>query len=501
MKRSHKCMTSAEVARRILDSSSSDESDVNDSSNFDIDSDVDAPLLNDLEADGEEEIVEDRFDVAKNSSNDKGSNEKGSSSSKKRKEVKLKYSILPSCKCKKKCIEKVPEDQRKIIFDRYWESESTDERRLWLHGRINCKEKKVCRTPSMTAVNKNRQVSREYTFDVEGVAKTVCKIFFLNTLGYRNDKVLTRMYESMTPSKMRPGKDLRGKRTPKHALTEEEKNSIDEHIRSFKPSVSHYRRAHAPLRLYLSPELTGREMYNYYKESQGSCRISYNTYMKRINKMNISFVKLGEEECEVCTAIELHECAQNKEECTKTERMEAIQEGVCEQCDSWKLHIKRDKEARTQYQNDRDTFPEKDHFFLSADMQKVIMLPRLPGQKIAVFTRRIVMFHETFAPLVPDEKIRKEWANEKKKFTKIKPHGMIWHEGIMGRNDEDVCSTAVKLLTQTPYREGKVVNVWWDNCAGQGKNWTLYSQMVYQVNNHPSIEEIIFKYLEKGHTL
>ena len=45
--------------------------------------------------------------------------------------------------------------------------------------------------------------------------------------------------------------------------------------------------------------------------------------------------------------------------------------------------------------------------------------------------------------------------------THVKPlHGMIWHEGIMGRIDEDVCSTAVKLLTQTPYREGKVVNVW-----------------------------------------
>jgi len=35
---------------------------------------------------------------------------------------------------------------------------------------------------------------------------------------------------------------------------------------------------------------------------------------------------------------------------------------------------------------------------MSVDMQKVIMLPRLPGVKTCVFTWRLVAFHETFAP-------------------------------------------------------------------------------------------------------
>ena len=43
--------------------------------------------------------------------------------------------------------------------------------------------------------------------------------------------------------------------------------------------------------------------------------------------------------------------------------------------------------------------------YFSADLQKVVMLPRLPGNKTSVFTQRIILFHETFAPLVPEKKL------------------------------------------------------------------------------------------------
>ena len=57
------------------------------------------------------------------------------------------------------------------------------------------------------------------------------------------------------------------------------------------------------------------------------------------------------------------------------------------------------------------------------------MLPRLPGMKKAIFTRRIILFHETFAPLGGT------------KNNQNKPIGVIWHEGIAGRYDEDLAST------------------------------------------------------------
>ena len=100
-------------------------------------------------------------------------------------------------------------------------------------------------------------------------------------------------------------------------------------------------------------------------------------------------------------------------------------------------------------------------------MQKVIMLPCLPGVKTVVFTCRITLYHETFAPLVPSKEKRKEWREAKKPFKLLKPLGMIWHEAIQGRNDENVCSSLVKLLHHPRYRVANKITIWADNCSGQ----------------------------------
>ena len=70
----------------------------------------------------------------------------------------------------------------------------------------------------------------------------------------------------MTPSKVKPLPDKRGKHTPKYALDNSTQALIDEHIDSFNPSAGHYRRAHAPLQLYLPPELTIKYIYDLFKE-------------------------------------------------------------------------------------------------------------------------------------------------------------------------------------------------------------------------------------------
>ena len=131
--------------------------------------------------------------------------------------------------------------------------------------------------------------------------------------------------------------------------------------------------------------------------------------------MNISFVKLGEEECEYCIMYEQHEHDGNDEI-----------GNTCKKYDGWKLHVERAKVSRELYRVDAALEPSPSSAYFSADMQKVIMLPRIPGVKTAVFTKRLVAFHETFAPSLG-------------KFSgNIKPTGVIWHEGFSGRNAEDV---------------------------------------------------------------
>lgn len=46
----------------------------------------------------------------------------------------------------------------------------------------------------------------------------------------------------------------------------------------------------------------------------------------------------------------------------------------------------------------KDPMPGSERY-VSAVMQKIIMLPSMPRVKTCVFTNRLVAFHETFAPL------------------------------------------------------------------------------------------------------
>ena len=107
---------------------------------------------------------------------------------------------------------------------------------------------------------------------------------FLYTLGYKHDTILT---------KTNPVADNRGKHKPKHAMADENIQIIDTHIESFRPTISHYRRAHAAWRRELQPKLTVKMMHGYSKGTHPKAKCSEDTYRRRVKMKNISFAKLG----------------------------------------------------------------------------------------------------------------------------------------------------------------------------------------------------------------
>ena len=131
---------------------------------------------------------------------------------------------------------------------------------------------------------------------------------FLNTIGHHSDKIITAALITTTDIGTNCG-DLRGKHPKKHGITEEQRAFMKRHIRSFKPQISHYGRAHAPNRLYLPCVLTITEMYVDYveecKKDEQRC-LSYVSYTRELKSQNISFAKLGNEECEICDEHQLH---------------------------------------------------------------------------------------------------------------------------------------------------------------------------------------------------
>ena len=193
-----------------------------------------------------------------------------------------------------------PTELRKEIYAQYWEK-SDIQKREFLCQRVSEYEKKS----KLGEGTKNRQKSRQYTLKSGGLAVPVCQSFFLKTLGYQRSHVVDYIFSQQHGLVK---KDMRGSHTPSHKLSLDKEKSVIDHINSFHPAISHYRRKHAPLRLYLPPELDITKLYKDYKEKFLVQPVSYSTYRKYLRKMNISFTKLGEEECEECEEFKLHEC-------------------------------------------------------------------------------------------------------------------------------------------------------------------------------------------------
>ena len=301
------------------------------------------------------------------------------------------------------------------------------------------------------------------------------EVFLINTGLHSSDSVIKALVAQLSPTQISPPVSKRGKHPPKHKLQQEPKEEIKGYINMFNPAVSNYRREHARQQKYLPPELTVREMYDDFSQTSSGL-IHYSTYQKIVHSMNISFAKLGEEECETCEKYKMHE--------------HDSEEGTLPNVDMGKLkekafHSQMKIAANVKlgyciFQNQiycedcKKQVNEKEAIF-AADLEKVTMLPRMPGFKTAIFTRRTILFNETSAPLGDH----------------------IWHKGIRGRNDEDICSVYCKFLDNPRFKDKTSITIWADNCTAQNKNWTLFSGLVHYVNQLNLLETLMINFLRR----
>ena len=383
------------------------------------------------------------------------------------------HPLLPPCgtSCKRKCTSKFKSDDRSLIHDKFWEM-GYNERKAWVAAHVKLSHVKRRRSESGT-----RSCTRFYTLPAQDCGDAVvCKKFIISTLGLTCDKTITTAVSvPLGGNVITVMTDRRGKHDPSNKFSDTVVEQIKNHIESYHPSISHYRREHAPFRRYISPEISVRDMHQDYAARYPQHHCSYEFYRKTVKSMNISFVKLGEEECELCLQHEVHK----NNNCTET---------ACQSCSLWSYHMQAAQISRRHYQDDAERTVEDNEAVLSVDMQKVIMLPRMPGVKTCVFTRRLVCFHETFAPL----------GGTKRSMGQ--PLGILWHEGLSSRNAEDVMSCYAKAMRHPLYRDKSKFTFYADNCSAQNKNWTLFTGMIAEVNRVGGPDQVTVKYLEKGHT-
>ena len=196
-----------------------------------------------------------------------------------------------------------------------------------------------------------------------------------------------------------------------------------------------------------------KEMFDDYLAKHLESESHYDSYRKVIKKHNIGFVKLGEEECEACEEHNQHLIEANHLD----------NEGPgCEICKVRDKHLALARVSRELCRKDRD-YPPEEGILLSSDMQKVVMIPKMPGYKSVRFQKRLTVYHQTFSPL----------GDAKGSV------GVVWHSAMMQRNDEDVASAYISAIRSARYLDASSLTIWVDNCSAQNKNWTLYTVLCF----------------------
>ena len=174
-------------------------------------------------------------------------------------------------------------------------------------------------------------------------------------------------------------------------------------------------------------------MYDDFRKAEPDTSICYDSYYKQVKSFNISYVKLGEEECEKCDMQEKHAAEFHGDEAgeysAQNEYQSLYHDKVkiyityfinCKICDELNLHLQKAKATREAYRRDGDREETEEEFTVSTDRQKVIMLSMIPWLKEVLFCPRLVVFPQTFAP-VGEKKVKQKFvAFGTKKFLAVK---------------------------------------------------------------------------------
>ena len=110
------------------------------------------------------------------------------------------------------------------------------------------------------------------------------QIFFLRTLGFTKDQCVNTALES-AKRVIVPLKEKRGRKAATNKFSEDIPESVKNHIFKYNPAISHYRRKHAPHRLYISPAFDVATMYRDYKASIGD-NVSYSYDLNIVKSHN-----------------------------------------------------------------------------------------------------------------------------------------------------------------------------------------------------------------------
>ena len=168
------------------------------------------------------------------------------------------------CTCKRKCFEKVGENEVKDIFEGFLQLSDKDKQDAYLFSLISCspiqRQRPRCQESTV-------ERSSAYYYRVKGDHNdiVVCKQAFISIHGISAKRV-RRLCEHASSGSSTPPTDKRGKHNNHYSMDSSIVKQVENHIESFPSQESHYSRFDNNHKRYLSENLNIRRMYHLYLE-------------------------------------------------------------------------------------------------------------------------------------------------------------------------------------------------------------------------------------------
>ncbi|XP_072398403.1 uncharacterized protein [Diabrotica undecimpunctata] len=160
-----------------------------------------------------------------------------------------------NCGCKKKCYQKFEEEERKRIFQSFWNLGDYTKQNIYIRSSVlavNVKRKR-----KRDGTGNAKTMSYEYILRDGSKSEKVCKKYFLDTFYLTHGRVYRCISK---PDIISAVTDLCGR----HSTNKIDDSDIVEHIKSFPAHQSHYNRTKNPERKYLNPDLNIKKIYDLY---------------------------------------------------------------------------------------------------------------------------------------------------------------------------------------------------------------------------------------------
>lgn len=200
--------------------------------------------------------------------------------------------IGPRCKCKRFQCAHITDDDRKIIYNTFWNKDAS---KITRQNYIVAHTERKPKLRAVITPQRNRGDTIKCFFTVGASRYNVCQEFFLNTLSISKQMVAYTLKHTRNGVRVQPSKRIAHNKTPDNVL-----QGVIGHINSFPKVESHYCRAQTK-REYLESHLTVKLMHRLYKEANPTTCVKESYYRHIFNSMfNLGFHKPSNDRCDIC---------------------------------------------------------------------------------------------------------------------------------------------------------------------------------------------------------